>query len=183
MKGIPIALRVYRGQMVHGTVVLLTKWIFKHQMIIMTSPPSKGKGLLGLLNETNPPTIQQPLPEITTPQKNIPSTDLLSNLNDDNLITNDDKTSVPKEDSKPLNLLEEQQQESPVIEDEDANILKDENKEEAEQEQLSANEGDEIQSEEENEQEEQEESNEEEQEQQQPPPLAETLTPNTELVK
>ena len=55
------------------------------------------------------------------------------------------------------------------------------------QKQLSANEGDEIQSEEaeeENEQEEQdqEESN-EEQEQQQPPPLAETLTPNTELVK
>ena len=57
-------------------------------------------------------------------------------------------------------------------------------KEEAEQEQLLANKGDEIESEEDNEQEEQdqEESNEDEQEQQ-PPPLAETLTSNTELVK
>ena len=104
---------------------------------------------------------QQPLPEATISQKNIPS-DLLSNFNDNDLITKHNKTSIPKEDSEPLNLLEEQQQESPpAIENEDANILKNEDKEEAEQEQLLANEGDEIESEEENEQEEQdqEESN------------------------
>ena len=46
---------------------------------------------MGLLDN---PTIQQPLPGTTTPQKDIPTnTDLLSNL-DDNLITKDDKTSV-----------------------------------------------------------------------------------------
>lgn len=143
------------------------------------------KDFLGLLDTTA--IQQQPLPEATISQKNIPS-DLLSNFNDNDLITKDNKTSIPKEDSEPLNLLEEQQQESlPAIENEDANILKNEDKkEEAEQEQLLANEGDEIESEEENEQEEQdqEESNEDEQEQeQQQPPLAETLTPNTELVK
>ena len=70
--------------------------------------PPKGKGgILGLLDN---PTIQQPLPGTTTPQKDIPTnTDLDSNL-DDNLITKDDKTSVPKEDSEPLNLLEEEEQ-------------------------------------------------------------------------
>ncbi len=42
--------------------------------------PPKRKGLLGLLDT---PTIQQLSSEITTPQKNIPGTDLPSNLNDD----------------------------------------------------------------------------------------------------
>ena len=46
--------------------------------------PPKRKGLLGLLDT---PTIQQLSSEITTPQKNIPGTDSLSNLNDDILLT------------------------------------------------------------------------------------------------
>jgi hypothetical protein len=73
-----------------------------------SSIPPKGKGFLGLLDT---PTIQQqPLPEIATPQKNIPSTDLLSNLDNDNLLT-----SVPKQ-NEPLNLLEEKDEEFSIIE-------------------------------------------------------------------
>lgn len=83
--------------------------------------PPKGKGgLLGLLDETSP-TIQQLLPETITPQKNIPSTDLLSNL-EDNILT-----SVPKQDER-LNLLEqERDEEFPIIETDtdNENILKD----------------------------------------------------------
>ncbi|MGE5635145.1 MAG: hypothetical protein ACM3VV_07915 [Deltaproteobacteria bacterium] len=79
MKGITIALRVYKGQMVHGPAVLLTEWTFRHQKIqsslrvkgllsLLDNPtiqPSKdssiqlpkSKGLLGLLDGTSP-TIQ-----------------------------------------------------------------------------------------------------------------------------
>lgn len=150
----------------------------------------KNKGLLGLLDGSNP-TIQQPLPE-TVPQKDTDArTDLLSNLNDNNLITNDDKTTVPKEDSEPFNLLEQEQQESPITEtdSDNGNILKDEDKEETEEEEeqpssqeqleeeqqeIITNQKDEIQSEEP-----EEELNEEQQE----PPLAETFNPNVDLIK
>jgi hypothetical protein len=96
--------------------------------------PKDNKGLLGLLDETNPPTFQQQpsLPETTTPQRNIPSTELLSNLDNDNLLT-----SVPKEDSKPFNLLEEneQQESSPITEtdSDNENIMKDEDEEDTEE--------------------------------------------------
>lgn len=151
--------------------------------------PPKNKGLLGLLDESNP-TIQQPLPE-TVPQKDTDArTDLLSNLNDNNLITNDDKTTVPKENSEPFNLLEQKQQESPVTETDrdNGNILKDEDKEETEEEEeqpssqelleeeqqeLITNQEDEIQSEE----------PEAELNEQQEPPLAETFNPNADLIK
>lgn len=149
----------------------------------------KRQGTFRPLDETSL-TIQQLLPETITPQKNIPSTDLLSNL-EDNILT-----SVPKQDER-LNLLEqERDEEFPIIETDtdNENILKDEDKEEEseeedntqeQEEQLSLNqEDDEIQSkedeqEEQEQQEEQEESNEEEQ----LPPITETLTPNADLIK
>lgn len=157
-----------------------------------TIPPKSKGGLLGLLDETNPTIQQQPLPESTTPQRNIPN-DLLSNL-DDNLFTN-----VPKQ-NEPLNLLEEneQQESSPIKEtdSDNANTVKDDDKEDNEKEedkqqpssaeQLEdkqpenfANQENEIQSEETTEQEE-DDSNEEGQEQLQPP-IAETFSPNEDL--
>jgi hypothetical protein len=85
----------------------------------------KGKGLLGLLDNTNP-TIQQQqsLPETTIPQKD--PNDLLSNF-EDNLFTN-----IPKKDSEPSNLPQENdQQESPGTEPDDTdnkNIIKEDSK-------------------------------------------------------
>ena len=155
--------------------------------------PKDNKELLGLLDETNPTFQQQPLPETTTPQRTIPN-DLLSNLNDNNLLTN-----VPKGDSESLNLLEEnEQQESPLTETDrdNENIVKDEDKEDIEeekqqeqqpssseeqteeQEELSANQENEIESEEDKKQE----SN-EEQEQEEEPPITETFNPNTEFIE
>jgi hypothetical protein len=149
-----------------------------------TIPPKGKGGLLGLLDETNPTIQQQPFPESTKPQRNIPN-DLLSNLND-NLMT-----SVPKEDSnEPLNLLQDdEQQESPTTETDsnNANTLKEADKEETKeeeqqeqqpsleeqsQEEISANQEDEIESDE----------VEEEEKEQQQPPIAETIKPNAEFV-
>jgi len=155
------------------------------------SIPPKGKGgLLGLLDETNPTFQQQPsLPETTTPQRDIPSSKLLSNLDNDNLLT-----SVPKVDnSEPFNLLEEQQESSPITEtdSDNENIVKEADKEEnekeeddkqqpsseeqsqEEQEEISTNQEDEIES---------EEVEEEEQDREKQPPLTETFNPNLELV-
>jgi hypothetical protein len=143
----------------------------------------KGKGLLGLLDNTNP-TIQQPqqsLPETTIPQKDFPK-DLLSNFEDDF------STNIPKKDSEPSNLLEEnEQQESPRTETDNTdneNIIKEDSKDNEQdnnnqiycirapcpnsnsndnQDQLSENQEDEIKSEED----EKEDSNEGEQEQEQ----------------
>ncbi len=136
--------------------------------------PKGNKGLLGLLDENNH-SIQQPLSETNTPKKDT-TTDLLSNF-DDNIMTNDDKTSVSKQ-GELLSLQDEEEQKSSITESDsdNANILKDKDKEEEEeteeeegqdddriicirapcpnpnsndkQEQLSANEGNEIQSEE-----------------------------------
>jgi phosphopantetheine adenylyltransferase len=80
-----------------------------------------------LLDETSPTIQQQQFSETIIPQKNIPSIDLLSNL-DDNLMTN-----VPTEANTPLTLLEEEkkEQEYPLteIDSDNGNILKDDDKE------------------------------------------------------
>ena len=80
-----------------------------------------------MLDETSPTIQQQQFSETIIPQKNIPSIDLLSNL-DDNLMTN-----VPKEANAPLTLLEEEKKEQEYllteIDSDNGNILKDDDKE------------------------------------------------------
>lgn len=64
--------------------------------------PKDNKGLVGLLDETSPTLKQQPFPEITTPERNIPN-DLFTNF-DNEFLSNDNN--IP-EQNEPLNLLDE----------------------------------------------------------------------------